>query len=101
DGDNLYEVEVMASDGNDGDTQMISVRVSNVNDAPVNTVPVSQTIDQYETLVFSTANGNAVSVADVDAGGGTVRVTLAATNGLLTLSGTTGLTFVVGSGTDD
>src|SRR6185295_2664883 len=47
---------------------------------------------------FSSANGNAISIADVDAGGSNVQVTLAATNGVLTLAGTAGLT-VSGNGT--
>ena len=49
------------------------------------------------TLVFSTANGNRVSVADVD--GGVVQATLSATDGVVTLSGTAGLAFSVGDGT--
>src|SRR5262249_23326347 len=49
-------------------------------------------------LTFSVANGNAISIADVDAGSSSVQVTLAATNGTLTLAGTAGLT-VSGNGT--
>ncbi|MFC7522693.1 Ig-like domain-containing protein [Parapedobacter sp. GCM10030251] len=81
------------------DTQTITLVVTAINDAPVNTVPGAQSVDQDGILVFSEGNGNAISVADVDAGGGTIRVTLTATNGLLTLSTTTGLSFSVGSGT--
>src|SRR5258705_5133718 len=51
------------------------------------------------TLTFSAANGNAISIADVDAGSSSVQVTLAATNGVLTLAGISGLT-VSGNGTD-
>src|SRR4030095_12711373 len=72
--------------------------VNAVNDAPVNTVPAAQTMSEDGTLTFSTANGNAISIADVDAGSSRVQVTLAATNGVLTLAGTTGLT-VSGNGT--
>src|SRR5262249_53699721 len=43
----------------------------------------------------------AVSVSDVDAGANPLRVTLTATNGVLTLGGKTGLTFSAGDGTDD
>ena len=50
-------------------------------------------------LVFSSANGNLVSINDVDAGAASVRVTLTVTNGVLTLSGTTGLSFSTGDGT--
>src|SRR5690606_8438355 len=64
-------------------------------------VPVDQTFAQDGVLVFSTGNGNAISVSDEDAGGGNIQVTLTTTNGLTTLGGTTGLTFSNGSGPDD
>jgi hypothetical protein len=50
------------------------------------------------TLTFSSANGNAISIADVDAGSSNVQVTLTVGSGALTLAGTTGLT-VSGNGT--
>ncbi|GGG79225.1 hypothetical protein GCM10007415_09220 [Parapedobacter pyrenivorans] len=89
------------TDDSEAATTTVTITVTAQNDAPVNTVPAGQTIDQDEPLVFSAASGNTVSVADVDAGGGTIQVTLTASNGLLTLGGTTGLTFISGSGTDD
>src|SRR5690606_9618865 len=89
------------TDDSEAATATITLVVTALNDAPVNTVPVSQTVDQNGSLVFSPSNGNAISVSDVDAGGGTIRVSLAATNGLLTLSGITGLNFLAGDGTDD
>lgn len=46
-------------------------------------------------LIFSSAGGRPISVADVDALGDPVRVTLTAINGTLTLSRTTGLVFVL------
>ncbi len=66
------------------------VTVASVNDAPVNAVPGSQTTDEDVPLVLSSGNGNAVSMDDVDAGANEVAVSLAATNGLLTLAGTGG-----------
>src|SRR5262249_34583228 len=87
------------TDGNGGaDSQTVTLNVTPVNDVPVNTVPGAQTVSEDTTLTFSTANGNAISVADVDAGSASVQVTLAATNGALTLAGTSGLT-VSGNGT--
>ena len=71
------------------------------NDPPVNTVPGTQTLPVNTTLVFSTVAGNAISVADPDAGGENVQVTLTVTHGTLTLSGTAGLTFSTGDGTGD
>src|SRR6185369_9802131 len=67
------------------------IAITAVNDAPVNTVPGSLGTPQNTPLVFS--GGNAISIADVDAGGNTIQVTLTVTNGTLTLSGTSGLSF--------
>jgi hypothetical protein len=85
----------------EADSTTVTLNVTAVNDAPVNAVPSAQAVDQDATLVFSGGNGNQISISDVDAGGGTVRVTLTASNGLLTLSGTTGLSFIAGSGSND
>src|SRR5205823_13686296 len=52
-------------------------------------------------LVFSSGNGNLISISDIDAGASSVQVTLTATNGTLTLSGLSGLSFTVGDGTAD
>src|SRR5262249_32903957 len=74
------------------------ITVNAVNDAPVNTVPAAQTMNEDGTLTFSTANGNAISIADVDAGSSSVQVTLAATNGVLGVTGIAAVT-VTGNGT--
>jgi CSLREA domain-containing protein len=87
--------------GADSPAATISITVTAVNDAPVNTVPGTQTVDQNSTLVFSTANSNAVSVADVDAGANPISVSLLSLNGTFTLATTAGLTFTNGDGTDD
>ena len=52
-------------------------------------------------MVFSAANGNAIAISDIDAGTNSVQVALTATNGTLTLNGTTGLIFNTGDGTAD
>jgi Domain of unknown function (DUF4347)/Bacterial Ig domain len=78
-----------------------TVTVSGVNDAPVNTVPGPQMVAEDGSLVFSSGNGNQISITDVDAANSPVLVTLTATNGVLTLNGTTGLTFITGDGTAD
>lgn len=72
-----------------------------VNDAPVNSVPGAQQINEGNSRVFSAANGNAITVADVDAGINPLQVTLTVGHGNLTLGGTTGLTFSAGDGSDD
>ncbi|WP_149193192.1 autotransporter domain-containing protein [Luteimonas suaedae] len=71
------------------------------NQPPVNSVPGSQTVEQDGALVFSSGNGNLISISDPDAGGGNVRVELAVTNGVATLGSTAGLAFSVGDGTED
>ncbi|MBS0495873.1 MAG: tandem-95 repeat protein, partial [Proteobacteria bacterium] len=73
------------------------IHVTLVNDAPVNSVPGAQTVNEDATLVFSSANGNSISVSDVDANGNDLRVTLTAANGTLTLASTSGLTFSAGA----
>ncbi|MFN3731705.1 Ig-like domain-containing protein [Comamonas testosteroni] len=85
----------------EADSATLTLVVSAVNDAPVNSVPAAQTTDQDANLVFNSGNGNLISISDVDAGSATVQVTLTASNGLITLNGTTGLSFLVGSGTSD
>jgi trimeric autotransporter adhesin len=67
------------------------------NQPPVNAVPAAQTVNEDATLVFSAANGNAIGVADADAGSSPLQITLTVTNGTLTLGGTTGLTFTGGA----
>ncbi|HEX9985260.1 MAG TPA: cadherin domain-containing protein, partial [Thermoanaerobaculia bacterium] len=79
------------------DTDSFDVTVTAVNDAPVNTVPGAQIVGEDAPLTFA----GTISVADLDAAGDTVEVTLGVTNGTLTLSGTTGLSFTAGDGTAD
>ena len=67
-----------------------------VNDPPVNTVPGSQTTLEDTALVFSTGNGNAISISDPDAGAADVQVQLTGTNGTISLAQTTGLSFTDG-----
>jgi hypothetical protein len=83
-------------------TADVALDVAAVNDAPVVTKPLAeQQVDQDAPLAFSAANGNRITVADVDAAGSALEVTLTATHGTLTLSGTSGLSFSTGTGTAD
>ncbi len=68
---------------------------------PVNNVPGTQTVNKNNQLVFSTGHGNAISITDSDISSNTMQVSLTATNGTVTLSTTSGLTFLTGSGTND
>ena len=78
-----------------------TVSVAAVNDAPVNSVPGAQTTAMNTAKVFSTGNGNLISVTDADAASADLRVQLVSTNGVTTLSTLTGLSFTVGDGTAD
>ncbi|MDO9551044.1 Ig-like domain-containing protein, partial [Rhodonellum sp.] len=104
--DVTLEIEIN-DNGNSGsggaktDAVNLTLTVTAVNDAPVNAVPGDQQVDQNAVLIFSLSKANQISISDVDAGGGTVEVSLSATNGVLTLAGVTGLTFTTGDGTAD
>src|SRR5207248_2285336 len=96
-----YDLGNTGSGGAQTDTDTINFTVSAVNDTPVNSVPAAQSTNEDTALVFSSGNGNLISISDVDAASGAMRVTLTASNGVVTLAGLTGLTFSVGDGTAD
>ncbi|HEX7151336.1 MAG TPA: cadherin domain-containing protein [Thermoanaerobaculia bacterium] len=100
DANNIYLVQVTATDGTNPVNQTVTVTVTNVNEAPVNTVPAAQATLEDTNRIFSSGNGNQISISDPD-GDVTVQVTLSATNGTLSTNGITGLSFTVGDGTDD
>jgi VCBS repeat-containing protein len=69
-----------------------TINVTAVNDAPVNSVPGAQSVNEDATLTFSSGNGNAISVSDVDERPGFPEsVTLQVQHGTLTLGSTAGL----------
>jgi Ca2+-binding RTX toxin-like protein len=80
-------------------TVVLSQDVTAINDAPLNTVPGAQTVNEDASFTLSTGNGNAIQVADVDAS--TLTVTLTVVHGTLTLASTAGLSFGTGDGTAD
>ena len=71
-------------------TSTVGINIAAVNDPPLNLLPGPQSTQQNIALVFSSANGNAIAVNDVDAGAGNLQVTLTATNGTLSLGSFTG-----------
>ena len=85
------------SDGDLTDTGTVTITVYAVNDQPVNTVSVAQTVDEDSTLVFNAANSNLISISDIDIAAGLMEVALNVDNGILSLSGITGLTIIAGS----
>ena len=73
-----------------GSTATTTLTVVATNDAPIHTVPGSQNTAVDTDLVFSSADGNPISISDPDAGSNEVEVTLTVTNGTLTLPATVG-----------
>jgi hypothetical protein len=71
------------------------------NLTPGISAPVSQVIDEDHLLVFSSSNGNAISISDADAEDGEIRLSVSATGGTLTLASVAELTFSVGDGDQD
>ncbi|GAA6620803.1 DUF4347 domain-containing protein [Scytonema sp. NUACC26] len=76
-------------------TATADIRVNAVNDAPVITALTELTAEEDQPLVIS--NG-AISISDVDAGNQSVKVTLTATNGTISLNNSGGLPFAFASG---
>ncbi len=85
------------------DTDSIAIKVKPVNDAPINSVPQAQEVDEDEKLFFNSKNANVLSLSDIDVdeGTGEVKVTLAVNNGTLTLGQQDELTFDTGDGVAD
>ncbi|MBT4223246.1 MAG: tandem-95 repeat protein, partial [Opitutae bacterium] len=86
-------------------TQADAIRIilSAVNDFPINVIPSDQTTVEDTPLVFAIGNANGLSVSDrdEDLSIGNLMVSLQVTNGVLSLSQVTGLTFTSGDGTGD
>ncbi|MCA9200364.1 MAG: cadherin domain-containing protein, partial [Planctomycetales bacterium] len=95
-GDNVYDVQVQVSDGNGGfDSQSISLTV--LDQGVSQSIPIGQSINEDETLVFNPANGNAITVSDGTASDGRIQVTLSVPNGTLRLNNFGGYVWVQGS----
>ena len=85
------------SGGPQTDTDTVPITVNPVNDAPVNTVPGPQQVNEDTPLVFA----GSILVTDIDAGTNPVQAHLSVNNGTLSLNGTNGLTFTSGDGSQD
>jgi len=77
------------------DAETIAITITAVNDAPVITVPGTQSGRENTNLII-----NGISVTDVDLGNGTLSVALIA-SGSLSLSSVEGLNFAEGDGIQD
>jgi hypothetical protein len=78
----------------DSDSVGLSVTAAS---PPTITNPATGTLNENGSLVFSSTNGNAISVADSSAGSNTDSLTLAVSHGTLTLASTSGLTITAGA----
>ncbi|MBF0628007.1 MAG: tandem-95 repeat protein [Magnetococcales bacterium] len=96
-GDNVYEVTVIATDNGAtplSGSRAVAVTLTNVNDPPTIAAPSSVSASEDTPLVLS------FTVADPDAGTGIMQATLAVTNGTLALNPDSGVTITAGgSGT--
>ncbi|WPN59446.1 VCBS domain-containing protein [Pseudomonas sp. P9_31] len=87
-------VNVLVSDGIDSSiSHSVTIGITALNDTPVNTLPASYTTNEDTAFKLS-----GLSVADVDAGTGSISVTLTVGSGALTAA-TAGSVTVSGSGT--
>lgn len=77
-------------------TATVTVTINPVNDAPVVTVPGTQTFRANHTHTIT-----GVSIADLDASSELVEVSVQTGTGVLSLATVSGLTFTTGDGTND
>ncbi len=85
------------SDGSLTSTATLRFDITPVNDAPVNTTPGAQTLNEDGSKVFSIFGSNSVSVSDVD--GDSLTTTLTVKHGVLTLGPLQGGVTFSGNGT--
>ena len=72
-----------------------------VNEAPIVWVPLTQTLAEDSSVTFSTANENPIVIFDPDSGSDELYYELIASHGTMTLASTSGLSFILGDGTND
>ena len=79
-------------------TFQIAVTPVGGNQPPINTIPfAAQTTLENQPLTFSSANSNAISVSDPDAGSNPIQVAITVAGGRATLSTTNNLTPISGA----
>jgi PhoPQ-activated pathogenicity-related protein len=71
--------------------------INQSNSPPSIIAPATASVAENTALVFSSGNGNAISITDASAGSSVEQLTLTVTNGTLRLAATTGLTITSGS----
>ncbi|MBH1988336.1 MAG: DUF4347 domain-containing protein, partial [Burkholderiales bacterium] len=88
--DRVVRFQIESAGGQLSGASDVHITVHSVNDAPVNTVPGPQSVAENGALTFSSANGNAISVNDVDAGSAVIEVQLTVLHGRLTVPSVSG-----------
>ncbi|WP_372722763.1 DUF4347 domain-containing protein, partial [Novipirellula sp.] len=93
-------VRVTAASGHSYD-KTFDVLVKNVNGEAEQSVPGTQTVAEDYPVVFGAATGNAITVSDGGPSNNRLQVSISVTDGILTLSETTGLTIISGANASD
>ncbi len=75
-----------------GNNAQTVITINPVNDGPINSLPSSQTVVEDNTLTFSAAGSNPITVSDIDAEGSNLNVTLTVPQGVLALGSTANVT---------
>lgn len=82
--------------------ETFTITLNNVNDAPVITQQsASKDVNENTPLFFNNTGSTRITISDIDAGTNFVQVTLSVSQGTLTLNSLSGLTFTIGTGTND
>jgi hypothetical protein len=93
-----YPIQVTQTFSTETSVTTTATLALNVSPPSLN-VPTSQKMTNSAPLVFSTAEGNAISITDPGVGTNPVQVSLSVSHGTLSLANTAGLTFGTGTGT--
>lgn len=96
-----YTLNISVTDngsGNLSDTSTVAITITNVNEAPVNAVPVGP-LSTGVSVPLAFTGPNSISITDVDAAAGNVTTTISTTLGTFTATAVNGAT-VIGSGTN-
>ena len=86
------EIEISASDASGEATVRFTLRVLPINDAPTLTVPEPQETQEGGALTIGEAEGNPITVDDIDAGTNSVETTVTAGKGTLEAAANSGAT---------
>ncbi len=96
-------VTFILNDGSDvSEPGARAINISDYNDSPVNTTPGGTLLALINSpITFLAGTSTALSVADPDAGNAAIQVAINVSTGSVTLARIDGLSFIVGTGTDD